>query len=77
LYSFGVLSSGEGNYSSKLTNTQTIEIYNLAWNTDLYNYEIGKMYNIGSNAVSKIKRGITWSHATHHNEKINCITKEI
>lgn len=61
--------SGEENRSSKLTEKQVLEIYDLAWNTDLTNVEIGKRYNVNRENIRCIKEGITWSQVTKHTKR--------
>lgn len=58
--------SGEENKNSKLSSVQVLEIYNLAWNSDLTNVEIGRRFNINPENVRAIKVGITWNQVTNH-----------
>jgi hypothetical protein len=74
-HSFGENSAGEANYSSKLTKSQAIEVYNLAWEGKLFNTEIGKMYDIKPSTVRDIKTGRIWNSVTHHKDRIKTTTK--
>ena len=57
---------GENHHNSKLTNEQALEIYDLAWNSNFTQNEIGAKYHINRATVSMIKTGDTWSEVTHH-----------
>lgn len=49
---------GENNTRAKLTNEQVTEIFNMEGTLS----EIAKKYNLGTSAVHRIKKGVSWSH---------------
>jgi hypothetical protein len=51
---------------SKLTEEQILEIYRLAWEGELTQKEIGKMFGIRQGHVTKIKNGNLWIKITKH-----------
>lgn len=53
---------------AKLTEREVLEIYHLAHDSNLKLEEIAKRFNTNFKVVSKIKRGISWSHITLHNQ---------
>jgi hypothetical protein len=55
---------GEANKSSKLTEAQVLEIYNLAWNSNMSNAEIGRKFYVNKENIRAIKNGKTWKHVT-------------
>lgn len=55
-------SKGTDNVKAKLTPEEVLQIY-----TDPRGcVELSKIYHVGPNAVSRIKRGISWQHVTQH-----------
>jgi hypothetical protein len=58
----GTLPIGEKNGKAKLTEDEVREIYKLAWNGELTQREIVKMFNTTQANVSRIKHGRRWPH---------------
>jgi hypothetical protein len=55
---------GENHGSSKLTNSQVIDIY-LSYHKDgVRIYELAKKFNIGESAIALIVKGKSWKHIT-------------
>ena len=52
---------------TKLSQEQVLEIYNLAWHSDMMGKEIAQMYNVSDSSVDGIKHGRTWNSVTGHN----------
>ena len=59
----GLMKSGEDNHSAKLTNLQAKAIYHLTQTTNFSNAEIGKMFNVSSEIVRKIRHRLTYKVA--------------
>lgn len=57
---------GEKQSQSKLTNEEVLIIYELAWEGNLTQKEIAKLFKVSRGAISGIKYGATWSHITKH-----------
>lgn len=57
---------GENVKTSKLTEEQVIEIYNLAWNSGLSNADLGRRFNVNKENIRAIKSGKTWKHITNN-----------
>lgn len=58
---------GTSHPMSKLSETQVMEIYNLAWEGNLTQKQIAEMYNVGQGHITKIKNGKMWVNITNHN----------
>ena len=58
---------GTSHPMSKLSEIQIIEIYNLAWEGNLTQKQIGEMYNVRQGHITKIKNGKMWVNITKHN----------
>jgi len=58
---------GTSHPMSKLSENQIMEIYNLAWEGNLTQKQIAKMYNVRQGHITKIKNGKMWSNITKHN----------
>jgi len=54
--------TGEKHNRAKLTEVQAIKIKLLALEGNMTSGQIGDMFNISSQQVRKIKRGVAWSH---------------
>jgi hypothetical protein len=54
--------TGEKHNLAKLTEIEAIQIKLLALRGDMTSTEIGAMFNISSQQVRKIKRGVAWKH---------------
>ena len=65
-YESGTMVGRKGieHHNNKLTEENVREIKNLFNTTKLCNFEISQMYNVGKNAISKIRCGTRWSHIT-------------
>ena len=59
----GLMKSGEDNHSAKLTNLQAKAVYHLTQTTNFSNAEIGKMFNVSSEIVRKIRHRLTYKVA--------------
>jgi predicted XRE-type DNA-binding protein/predicted DNA-binding protein YlxM (UPF0122 family) len=53
-----------------LSKDDVLNIYDLSWNSDLTQIEIGKKYNIKQSTVNDIKTGRTWSKITGHKKSV-------
>jgi hypothetical protein len=62
---------GEDNSKAKLIESEVLEIYDLAWNSDLTNKQIGEIFNVSMDCVRCIKVGVTWEEVTHHSTSGN------
>jgi hypothetical protein len=58
---------GTSHPMSKLSETQIMEIYNLAWEGNLTQKQIAEMYNVRQGHITKIKNGKMWVNITNHN----------
>lgn len=58
---------GTSHPMSKLSETQIMEIYNLAWGGNLTQKQIAEMYNVRQGHITKIKNGKMWVNITNHN----------
>lgn len=72
-FGYNITSGGDGaeqgtkNISAGLTQEQLIEVYDLLENhLDLYIYEIAEKFNISSEAISNINRGIHYHNPDKH-----------
>lgn len=53
---------GESHYRTNLTNEDIYEIRRLAKDSNMTQKEIGKIFNIGQNTVSRIIHRVRWKH---------------
>lgn len=67
----GTDNRGEKHNMAKLTEEQVLEIYDLAWHSDLTQLEIAKRYEVGQQAVSNIMHGRRWAHLTGHVREVS------
>ena len=75
---------GINHHNAKLTDEEVIEIYNLAWFSNLTQEEIAGNFNINQATVSEIKKRKCWGHLTkdlptnkkYHPKTAQSLTKE-
>lgn len=53
-------------HRNKLSEKEVMEIYNLAWSSNLQHKEIALKFNISVSELEKIKNGWTWTKVTKH-----------